>query len=269
MILRNFLFLDTDTLDDYLAALEGYVINSTIDQTETEKKDVSGKAGYKIVEGGIATEKSKEMKQTLAVTNAAKFQRLYELLEKQEDGFRYLDLFDGEIWNDIRRGDLLEIEARIHLPKAFTLMETMDGISPWLDLMSAMGENPLADAKTKAAFEGIKSVSKLSEEKPIPIIFESSSSDPSFSFTANLPKRFLKCQPSELEGDATVFGKVQRVIKKGEKIEVFSLLPAFSAKLPNLSIKQKKQMQQGLVQKELAEIVKGPALVISPVALYR
>ncbi|MCL4274028.1 MAG: hypothetical protein KJZ77_09170 [Anaerolineales bacterium] len=268
MILRNFLFLDTDTLDDYLAALEGYVIDSAIDQTETEKKDVTGKAGYKILEGELTTEKSKEMKQRLAVTNAAKFQRLYEILEKQEDGFRYLDLFDQEIWEQIRRGDLLEIEARIHLPKAFTLMQTMDDFAPWMDIMSLVGEEPLADAKTKAAFEGLKSVSKISEGKPIPIVFESSST-PTFCFTANLQRRFLKCQLSDIEGDATVFGKVQRVIKKGEKIEVFSLLPAFSSKLPSLNTRQKKKMQQGLAQKELAEVIKGPALVISPVALYR
>jgi hypothetical protein len=268
MILRNFLFLDTDTLDDYLAALEGYVVDSAIDQTETEKKDVTGKAGYKIIEGELTTEKSKEMKQTLAVTSAAKFQKLYDLLEKQEEGFRYLDLFDQEIWGQIRRGDLLEIEAKIHLPKAFALMQTMDDFSPWLDIMSLVGDKPLADAKTKAAFEGLKSVSKLSEGKPIPIVFESSST-PTFGFTANLQRRFLKCQLSDIEGDATIFGKVQRVIKRGEKVEVFSLLPAFSAKLPSLNAMQKKQMQQGMAQKELTEIVKGPALIISPVAVYR
>ncbi len=267
MILRNFLFLDTDTLDDYLATLEGYVVDGSIDQTETEKKDLTGKAGYKIIEGEVATEKSKEMKQTLAVTNAAKFQRLYELLEKQ-DGFKFLDLLDQDTWEQIRRGDILEIEAKIHLPKSFTMMQVANDISPLLDIMSQVGEEPFGDAKSKVAFEGIKSISKLSGEKPIPIIFEMSSTL-GFSFTANLQRRFIKCQISDIEGEATVFGKVQRVIRKGEKAEVFSLLPAFSAKLPSMSNKQKRQAQQGLVQKDLADIVKGPALVISPVAIYR
>ena len=254
-------------MEDYLAAIEGYVVDSAIDQTETEKKDVSGKAGYKILEGELTTEKSKETKQKMAVTDAAKFQRLYEILEGQEE-FTYVDVFDQETWDKIRRGDLLEIEAVIQLPKPFALTQAMEEISPWLDIMSMLGEEPLGDIKTKNAFEGLKSVSQLSEGKPIPIIFETPTT-PGFALTANLQKSFLRCQLSDLEGNATIFGKVQRVVKKGENIEVFSLLPALSTKLPSLSAKQRKQMQQDLGKKELAEIVKGPALLISVLAVYR
>jgi hypothetical protein len=268
MTLRNFQYLDIDTLEDYLATLEGYVSEGPIDKKEIENKELSGNAGYeKFIEGGVTSGKTKEIKQTFAVTSAAKFQKLYEILEKQEE-FKFLDLFDKETWNQICRGDLLEIEAKLRLPKSFAMVQVMDGISPWVDILKQMGELPFKDAKTKEAFEGIKSVTKLSEDKPIPIIYEPLST-PGYLFTANLQRKFLKCQISEIEGDATVFGKVHRIVRKGEKAEVFSLLPAISGMGPSMSNEKKKEMQNSLVNQELADIVKGPALVMSVLAIYR
>lgn len=267
MNLRSFLFLDTNTLSDYLSAIEGFVTEGDIDQVETEKKDLSGKAGYKIIESEAATQKSKERKQTLAVTDAAKFQRLFEILEK-DDGIKFLDLIDQDTWEQIRRGDIVEIEANVQLPKAFALTQAMDDFSPLLNIMSQFGQDSLVDSKTKAAFEGIQSVAKLSEGKPIPILFETSST-PGFAFASNLQRKFLRCQITDIEGSSTIFGKVQRVIRKGEKMELFSMLPALSAKLPSLNIKQQRQMQQNLAKQELAEVVKGPALIISTLAIYR
>ena len=141
MILRNFLFLDTATMEDYLATIEGYIVEGAIDQTEVEKKDKSGKAGYKIVEGGIASEKSTETKQKLAVTDAAKFQSLYEILEEQ-DLVQFLDAFDEEIWNQLHRGELLEIDAAIRFPRPFILTQAIEDFSPLLDIVAAFDIDP-------------------------------------------------------------------------------------------------------------------------------
>jgi hypothetical protein len=267
MLLRNFLFLDTATMEDYLATLEGYVIEGTIDQTEVEKKDKSGKAGYKIVEGGIASEKSTETKQKLAVPDGAKFQQLYEALEGQHL-LQFLDAFDEEIWNELRRGELLEVDAIIRFPKPFMLTQAIEDFSPLLDIMAAFGEDSPAHSKDRAAFEGMSAIAKLVEGKPVPILFEAAST-PDFTFVANLPRRYLRCQLSDLEGEATVVGKVQRILTKGRKVEVFSLFPAFTSSLPNLSKEQRRQMQREMVKKELAEAVKGPAIILAPLAIYR
>lgn len=267
MILRNFLFLDTATMEDYLATLEGYVIEGTVDQTEVEKKDRSGKAGYKIVEGEIASEKSTETKQKLAVTDGAKFQKLYELLEKK-DSVQFLDAFDEEIWTQLRRGELLEVDAIIRFPKPFTLTQAIEDLSPLMDIMATFGEDSLADPKSRAALEGMSAIAKLAEGKPIPILFEAAST-PGFTFVANLPRRHLRCQLSDLEGEATVVGKIQRILAKGTKCEVFSLFPAFASSLPSLTREQRNQMQREMVKKELAEVVKGPAIIVTPLAIYR
>jgi hypothetical protein len=267
MILRNFLFLDIATMTDYLSTLEGSIVEGPIDQTEVEKREKGGKAGYKIIEGSAASEASTETKQKLAVTDAARFQRLYELLE-QQNLIQFLDAFDTDIWSQLRRGELLEIQATIRLPESFMLTQAVEDFAPLLDIMAAFDEDPLSDPKTRNAFEGIRAVAKLTEKKHIPLLFEAASTT-GFRFVANLPRQYLRCELSDLQGEAIVFGKIQRILPKRKKLEVFSLLPAFTASLPGLNREQRHRMQREMSKQKLAEVVRGPAIVLAPVAVYR
>lgn len=267
MILRNFLFLDIATVADYLSVLEGSIVEGAIDQTEVEKRAKGGKAGYKIVEGSAASETSMETKQKRIVTDAAQFQSLYELLEDQEL-IQFLDAFDAGIWNQLRRGELLEVQASIRLPGSFLLTQTIENISPLLDIMRIAGQDPLADPKSRTAFEGMRALSKLAGEQHIPLIFEAVSTS-GFHFVAHLPRRYLRCELANLQGEAVVFGKVQRIIQKRQKLTVFSLLPESTTSLPTLTKQQRRKMEKEMADKDLAEIVRGPAIVLTPVAVYR
>jgi hypothetical protein len=264
---RNFLFLDESMLDDFLATIMGHITKGSIDQTEYEKKGKGGKAGYKIIEGEIASEKSTETKRTLAVTNAAKFQQLYELME-DDDMFMYLDLFDLETWKKVRRRDIVEAEVSIRLPESFSLTQAVDGIAPFLKLMETLGEDPLSDPSTRVAFEGFSEISKIMEKKPIPLVCESLGT-PGYKYACNLPRKFIRCDLENLVGEATLFGKVKRVIPEGSKYDLFSLLSAFDSFLPSMNQSQQGKMKRDMAQQGLAEVVYGPALIISPLAIYQ
>lgn len=121
MILRNFLFLDTNMLTDFLAQIEGYVIEGPIDQTEMKKGQKDIKGDVKVIKGGGTSEKSTEIKQRLATTDGARFQKFYELANENEM-VAYLDAFDEGIWHGIRRGELLEVQAKIGFPKSFAML---------------------------------------------------------------------------------------------------------------------------------------------------
>ena len=265
MILRNFLFLNTSTVNDYLSTLEGSVTDSPIDQTEVKKSEKSGKAGYQIIEGSAGSETSTETKQRLAITDAARFQRLYELLEKQ-NLIQPLDAFDTEIWNQLQRGELLEIQANIRLPDSFKLTQTIEDLSPFLDIMKAFDQDPLADPKTRAAFEGMRAIGKLIDKQNAPLVFEATAT-PGYQFATHLPIQHLRCELADLQGEAVVFGKVQRILKKGERLEVFSLVSALTE-----SMKMQKQRSKAIKEitdKNVIEMIKGPAIILIPVAVYR
>ncbi|KPV50449.1 hypothetical protein SE17_26895 [Kouleothrix aurantiaca] len=266
MTLRDFLFLDTQVISDYLSSLEGYIVEGPVEQTESGEKGADGKFDLKAVSAGAKLSKSTETKRKLAITDVAQFQQLYDLLEEQEE-LQYLEAFDEAIWNQLRRGEVLEIQAKIKLPKGLLITRDVENIAPLLDLMQFLGQDPLADQQAKTAFEGMRAVGKSIEDQPIPIIFEAVST-PRFTFVAHLPKKYIRRDLIELQGEATVFGKIQRVLPKGERLEVFSLVPSLTG-ATSINRQQRRKMQKNANDNQVTEEIKGPAIILNPVAVYR
>ncbi len=266
MILRDFLFLDTQTMSDYLSTLEGYVLDGSIEQTETGEKASGGKFDLKAVSADGKVAKKTETKKKLAVTDAAQFQLLYENLEEQQ-ALQYLDAFDAGIWNQLHRGEILEVQANIRLPRGLLLTQDVANMSSLVALMKIVGKDPFPDEQSRIAFEGFRAVGQSIEDRPIPLIFETVSTS-GFTFVAHLPKKYLRREISELQGEATIFGKIQRIIPKGERLEVFSLVPALTG-AASLSREQRRKMQKSATKSQITEEVKGPAIIMIPVAVYR
>ena len=223
MALRSFVFLDTDVVDEYLSGLEGAVVEGPIDQTETEKKGKSGGIGYRGVGLTASGEKSFETTQRLSLTGSAKFQRLYTLLDERGE-IQYLEGFDEAIWDQLKRGEALEVQATIRVPDLFKVAEVTEQASDLLDLMVAIGQDPLTDPSVQTGLEGMRAFGKLVEKKHVPLLFEATQA-PRYRFVASLPRQFLRVQPSDLQGEATVFGIIQRKVPRGERVESFNLLP--------------------------------------------
>ncbi|HFD87572.1 MAG TPA: hypothetical protein ENJ35_07845 [Gammaproteobacteria bacterium] len=267
MILRNFLFLDTESLNDYLAALQGHIVSGDITQTEMEVSGKSGKAGFKVAEGALTIEQSTETRQVLALTDAARFQKLYDLLDK-ENHIQYLDAFDEEIWGQLRKGELLEVESDIRFPESFKLFHAANELSSLLGFLKTFGENLFDNPQDRVMLEGISEFAAMSKGKPIPIVFEAVST-PGFSFFAKLNPKYVKCDLDDLEGEATVFGKIQRIVKPDKEIEVYSILPALTTSFSGLSRDEIARKKRELRETGGIDVLKGPAIVILPLAIYR
>jgi len=266
MILRNFLFLDTAMVGDYLSQLEGSVAGGDIDQTTTERTQRAGKASVRVVEGSLGSEALTETRQRGTITDAALFQRLYDLLEA-DDSIQVLDAFDEQIWGQLRRGEILEVQADIRVPQPLLLTQAVENVAPWIDILTTYDKDPLADAGARTAFEGFRAVRKITEGKPVPIVFKAAST-PGFSFIAHLPRQYLRCDLNDLQGEAAVFGKLQRIVPKGQQVEAFSLVSGLTS-LPTMSREQRRKVGKDATDKNLAEVVRGPAIVLTPVAVYR
>jgi hypothetical protein len=133
-----------------------------------------------------------------------------------------------------------------------------------VDIFKAV-DSSMVDAKTEAAIKGFGGLSKMLSDKPIPLIFESVST-PGYHFVTDLRRQFLRCELPELQGEATVLGKVLRILGKSQTHESFSLLPA---SVPNMDTKVQKKIQRDLKSKKLSEIVRGPGAILAAVAVYR
>src|SRR5258708_36835581 len=87
-ILRSFLYLDENIVDDYLSQLEGGILEGPYTTTDTTTGSKEGSGGLKIgvLEGSGkgASSSSSVVAQTIRETPVTKFTRLYTLLEKKE-----------------------------------------------------------------------------------------------------------------------------------------------------------------------------------------
>src|SRR5262249_24470182 len=105
-------------------------------------------------------------------------------------------------------------------------------------------------------------------KQPIPLLFETLST-PEFQFVTKLPRQYIRCNIDELVGEATLFGKIQRIVQRGQTVEAFSILPNSLMKLPIKDRNEKARSERNINNQKLSETVDGPAMVIVPIAVYR
>lgn len=266
MVLRNFLYLDTDMLNDYLSTLEGYLVESA-ELIENQVTKTSGKAGVTFVEAGRESDKESGTVKRVAHTNAGKFQRLYELLE-DESMVQYLEAFDSTIWNGIKRNEILEVPGIISIPQMYSTLHEVGNISPLVDLMKAFGQSDLIDEKSMNAINGLKAIGDLNDNKDIPVVLNLESMS-EYSFAAKLIPDYLKCEIDKLDGEVTIIGKVQKKIPKNEKYEVFSMVSGVDSLMKHQNREERRKYEKNKTDKNMSDTIKGPAMVLIPLAIFR
>jgi hypothetical protein len=263
--LRNFLYLDTETVSNYLSTLEGYV-ETVVDETESKEGRIGAEGGLPPIKGSGQSSKSTSRNRKLAVTEEALFQRLYELLDEHTgEGIPYLTTSGEDTWSRLGRGNIVEIQARIRLPDIFSTMSAVEAFKPFMGLLDIIDEGNLVDVETQKMFDGFLEVGGATKEKPVPVFLEPIHAKRD-AFFCSLSRRYLRCGIGDLAGEVTVFGKITRLIQKGTSEEVYTLLPEMQS-LANSNRKDRRRLKS---QKDnLSEALKGPAAILHPVAVYQ
>lgn len=266
MMLRNFLYLDTDILNDYLSSMEGYLIEDS-EIIENTKTQTQGKAGVKIAEATKSNDKEKGVLHKAVHTDAGKFQKLYTILD--ESGMiQFLEAFDPDIWKSIKRNELLEIPATLSVPRIYKTIHEVGNISPLMDLMSAFGESDLIDEGDMNAIKGLKSFDGMNKGKEIPILLNLETTN-EYSFASKLSPKFLRCDLDKLEDEITIVGKVQKIIPDGEKYEVYSMISGMDTIMSTQNRKNRREYEKNKSSKDISDTINGPAMILIPLAIYR
>jgi len=271
-VLRNYLYLDKQMVDDSLAAIEGALYDETIVQTQEKGQNLSGDlhaempafGGAGLGAGRSSSAKTEITKQA-QLTDAARFQRVYGHLEK-EDGFQYYDVIDSTIWRNFERGDLLELDISISPTRIGILAEFAENAKGLADLAEALtGKSPI-DEKTQEAINGIKLLGRMESEKGIPITMKLLNGS-EFTFIAYLNPEYLRVTRDRLLGEVTVFCKIQRKLKEREKLDLFDPLASIQ-KLQKITKGHQKPAKTKMPL-EFRDTIKAPAAVVIPLAIYR
>ena len=271
-VLRNYLYLDKQIVDDSLAAIEGALYDETIVQTQEKGQNLSGDLHAEVsaiggagLGAGRSSSAKTEITKQAQLTDAAKFQRVYGRLEK-EDGFQYYDVVDQTTWENFDRGDLLELEVSISTTRISSLAEFAESAKGLADLAEALtGQSPL-DQKTREIIDGIKLLGRMESEKGIPITLKPLNSS-EYTFIAYLNPEYLRVTRDSLVGEVTVFCKIQRKLKDREKLDLFDLFASMQ-QLQKISKGHPKPAKTKMPP-EFRDTIKAPAAVIIPLAIYR
>lgn len=266
MILRNFLYLDIDILNDYLASLEGYIIEES-EVLEKERKQNEGKAGVKIVEGQHTTEKTTETTQKRSYTDASRFQKLYQLLE-DNNMLQFLDAFDDDIWKNIRRNEIIEVPANLKISDTYKKIKTAGNITPFIEAFSALGMEEFSSREDEIALKGIKAIDNINNEQHVPIIMKAESTE-GYVFTSKLNKKFIKCNLNDLENEVTIIAKIQRKFPKGKKEEVYSMIMGIDSFFEPQNREEKRKLRNSKKEHNISDFVDGPGMVLIPIAIFR
>ena len=113
MKLRNFLYLNTKVVEDYIAAIDGYTYDEETQEVATSNENaVTGKGALGVASGsGSHTGKqSEEIKRSVRISDAAKFEKVHKYLRSDEDdGLKYYEFLTDEDYTGLYRDDFLEV----------------------------------------------------------------------------------------------------------------------------------------------------------------
>jgi hypothetical protein len=273
-VLRSFLYLDENIVDDYLAQFEGGILEGPFTTQDTTTGVKSGGAGIKawVAEGNAntSTTSASVVSQTIRETPVAKFTRLYDFLTK-DDMIQPLNGFDLAVYEQIEPGEIVEVRGNAKLPQWEHLSNTFSDFSGLIDIMKALGQDPLTDSNANAEFQGLSALIAKKVQEGVELIIAPIGS-PQFKFVANLNRARITRQIGELEAEITVLGKVRRKLAERETIDIFRLAPRLDS-LKSLNRARRRSMEKGRAKVPSTdspwdEVIKYPAMQILPIAIY-
>ncbi|MEA2901834.1 MAG: hypothetical protein QOH36_1721 [Actinomycetota bacterium] len=199
-------------VDQFLEQIEGGAF---------DEESVSRRHGQNAT-NEVGETSSEERGLTLRQTSSSRFDRLYRLL--LEDGaIKELDGIDDEVWSEIRSNEFIQVSGMLIVPDIIKQIAAMQGISQMLPLIEMA--NDLVDPEQRIPtmeLEGVKQkmpvLSGVAEQvanRPVPCIIAVAGA-PRFKFLTQLSRAHLIGTVDDLEGEATVLGRVQRKLARGQ-----------------------------------------------------
>lgn len=269
MILRDFLYLDRELVRSFLAQAEGGLVDEATERQKlTGKGGIGGRAGAGPLQ--VSAEKGKERSlETEAVVRqsaASEFDRLYELLN-QDDLVVLDEVSETTVLTEIRRKQILEVDARIQVAGMHQLMGLMGTLGALAPVMQQLGTDVNFDDET---LKGIQAISALgSQNEDLPVI-GTVAGDCGLKVALELSPQFVMTDTWDV--DATVLLKVQRVLKSTES---YTVGDPFGGLMKYMAEADRKKLVESLKSDELAKFgvgdaeIASPGFVATPIAIYR
>lgn len=258
MEMRNFVYLDSDTLRGYISTLEQGLQDG---RQQSVGKDGSGETGVdaKIIKAQAKLGRSTNTSTNYTDTDEARFDRWLDAAIELEIVEVVLD---PATLADATSGLMYKLDCEIEVPQfalftggaeAKSQLEGIAAVSKMFgDEQNGMG----AELQKMLTFVDAMSTDSL------PIRGELDDSD--WGIFSNLKKKHLNGSPNDLEGFVTVVGKVRKSVPDGQS-KMLMTLPGVTA----MNRKQRKELDAKPRDPGSDDLyIDGPAIQLEVLAIY-
>lgn len=267
-MLRSFYYLDTTVLNDYVAQINGFVADKEeITITDNKNKNASASIGTNNIglSGSVGKDGSIESHTSAKITDSAKFESVYKWIDSEE-GIKFYDIIDENVFNDIFRGAHIEVEAKPRRSKLSVLVNLAEKISNINSVYSNTKQGNLLNKDDKNIFNFAKTLGEFVQNDKTYLVFEFPNGK--YPFITRIDNKFLLKGIEELDFECTLFCKIKRVLNKGEQYKVDDIFSAFS-EIESISNGEIDSTIFDDIPNEVLDIIEGPAVIVDTIAIYK
>lgn len=205
-------------------------------------------------------------------SDSALFKDLYVLLSEREQ-IQSLIGYDESILKQLKVGEFVEIEGVFkQSPVELVLSSFTDTIQKFAPVMQLAATND----NEKRDIEQVDGISKLLNlEKTTIIIEPEDEAAKDYKFFTTLKSDLFVDDKYEVEGELRIFGKVRKILLPHQTVDLIKLLPGRlrfpKEQLMSMVPKDSPDNSFFLNVDQITEesfTIKGPAIEISPIAIY-
>lgn len=255
-MLRQFSYLNTALLSQFISALEGGQIGSR-SQRDTTSRDRSAGGSLRVVSGEVGSGSERETQADYVDTPAAQFDRLLRFAADDPDALNWIDVSqpDLELATAIR-GAMISWDCEVYTPE---VVQTFGASSETADLLRTFGQMIPAARSLGLNTEGvpdqatIDSMGSFLDTVHIDQVVIGDRDDTTWKIIAKvLPEHTLE----RVDGPLQLVGKVRRVIPAG------TWYPLMSLPGTNLGSREQRRAQarQAPAEDQKKNYVEGPAI---------
>lgn len=202
------IFYDKKTISEYKSLITGQK------QVEVTEYEVANGKGFGIDFKGIKADINADKKYTAKVADSALYDcnEFESMLEKREgeDYFDFTESDDYDI-NTVPKGSIVKLEAKIHIPENFDLMQVIEQFKPFV-MASVQSSSSISDQQ-----EVLSSVIINAKATKIPVVFDSNEN---ILLCTKLNKDLIAIDYEDFVDDdeeAVVLARVSSSVKNAEK----------------------------------------------------
>lgn len=193
-MLRSFTYLDGDVVDDFL------------DQLGADAPDGPG--------------------------GPSRFGRLVDVL-RERDELPYVDAVDAARWDELMRGDVVEAEVVVRPAAADGVADGVAGVlqavgrlAPAVGGLGGLGTGLGLDEQARSLVQAFTSAASPVRLGGSTWVTAELATDPTFRFAAELRNGKVLHTLDDLDGEATIVGKVRRFVRAGQRAPAPGASPA-------------------------------------------